>query len=518
MQICLESHKKCSHGESLPILPTRILELFDDDDNETIRLVSKESMRSRYVTLSHVWGKKQIIRTLLENITQHQVAIPMEKLSKTFHEAVITTRELGIRYLWIDSLCIIQDSKEDWEQEASKMGTYYRNSTLTIAAVSAKSGEDGLFFQRDFFAINPCPLQLQFPSPQGLEQGFMRPALSWDSVSETSGFQRPPLWQRAWVLQERILSSRLLQFSDVQMSWRCHEFEASERLVEGSSKFFGHGRIEEALHSVIFGQDDTSSREHLLNAAKENDHLDLYDAWYDLVTLYTKCDLTVSTDIFPAISGIARLLGSELGHDYCAGIWKRDIHRGLAWTSPDSTLARTALQSYRAPSWSWAAAPATVSFTVREILQEDIDFTVLEINDIKIESTPDAYGEVKRATLQVAGLLRSAHLSQGLTKDQIADVDTGENKRDNRLFDLDLKRSVGMFYPDTSDSKLWSEIWCLLVWTEKSIVPSKRTREGKGLALKKLDAETGTFMRIGSVWVTDNEWMEQMQPADLSIV
>jgi Heterokaryon incompatibility protein (HET) len=105
---------------------------------------------------------------------------------------------LGIRYLWIDSLCIIQDSKEDWSYEASLMGQYYQNSAVTIAAVGAEDGNDGLFVGSTF-SITPCPVAIKFPQFLTPVEGFLRPSMEWDAARETTGFHRPPLWRRAWV-------------------------------------------------------------------------------------------------------------------------------------------------------------------------------------------------------------------------------------------------------------------------------------------------------------------------------
>jgi hypothetical protein len=200
VQTCSESHKECIPSASTDSkLPTRVLEVISGEGLPCLRLIVSDHRFGRYATLSHVWGRLQIITTNLNTVQDRLEGISPRDLSNTFYHAVVTTRKLGFRYLWIDSLCIIQDSKEDWSHEASLMGQYYQNSAVTIAAVSSKDSDDGFFFERDPLSVTPCPTQMLFPKSSQAVDGFLRPSLNWDPVQETTGFQRPPLWQRAWV-------------------------------------------------------------------------------------------------------------------------------------------------------------------------------------------------------------------------------------------------------------------------------------------------------------------------------
>jgi hypothetical protein len=104
-----------------------------------------------YLTLSHCWGKDQIFRLLETNIDQLRKAIPTNRLPQTFQQAIALTKRMGHRYIWIDSLCIIQDSEDDWHYESSRMGDVYKNSFCNISATAAEDGRMGLFFERDRF-------------------------------------------------------------------------------------------------------------------------------------------------------------------------------------------------------------------------------------------------------------------------------------------------------------------------------------------------------------------------------
>ena len=113
---------------------------------------------TKYFTLSHCWGGLDIASLEKSTLDEYRNNIPLSILSKTFQDALQVTAWLGYRYIWIDSLCIQQDSVIDWEHEAANMGAIYRHSTLTIAASGAKDGDGGLFFERSAFKFMNCPL------------------------------------------------------------------------------------------------------------------------------------------------------------------------------------------------------------------------------------------------------------------------------------------------------------------------------------------------------------------------
>ncbi|OTA97363.1 hypothetical protein M434DRAFT_65855, partial [Hypoxylon sp. CO27-5] len=295
---CLSSHSRCTIiTYPSPALPTRVLDVGKEGEPLEIRLVDGKYCVGQYITLSHCWGKLKIITTTKSNLTQHQSIIPFDSLSKTFQHAVIATRALSVRYLWIDSLCIIQDSIDDWTSEASKMGQYYSQSLVTISAVSARGGEDGMFAVIDSRVVSPTPIDITFPNSK--ESGFVHSLYPWSLI----------------VLQERTLPARMLMFSRYQMSWQCQEEMGSENIPEGRAREIqstSHSSlISKKLHSELYG--DQVSRHRL------------YCAWYNTVEQYTYCKLTRPSDIFEAIDGIRLALQYALDDEYVAGIWKQDI-------------------------------------------------------------------------------------------------------------------------------------------------------------------------------------------------
>lgn len=304
---CLTTHAPCKRSAShSSALPSRVLDVECQMSSSGLSLCSSEGLHGPYVTLSHVWGHSQIITTTLATLDKRIRSISMGDLSQTFRDAVFVARQMSIRYLWIDSLCIIQDSVDDWNAEASKMGQYYMNAFFNIAAVSSADGDGGCFKARDALTLTPCPVSIRFPNlpERDVYTGkrvFVRPSVSWDPdpVKEFRGSQRPPLWQHAWVLQERLLSPRTLQFSSMQMSWKCRMAEASERVLEMSA-VTGGTQGWDLLEETLFGLKKLNAKLKVCHPSSEDingsvargsrgELVELYGAWYDLVTLYGRC-------------------------------------------------------------------------------------------------------------------------------------------------------------------------------------------------------------------------------------
>jgi hypothetical protein len=447
---------------------------------------------------------------------------------------------MAIRYLWIDSLCIIQDCSEDWEKESSRMGEYYMNSLFNVAAVSASNGDGGCFMNRNPLTLTPCPVRIRLPgiTPEELLPCFLRPDISWDPVNETTGFQRPPLWQRAWVVQERLLSARLLRFSDMQLSWRCRVEEASERVPEGTSGPIGVEKGNRLLQQAFLGlkkfaltyiADDMLSSKVNPATGTALELMELYNAWYDLVALYGKCSLTKEPDIFPAISGIAKAIATATGDGYVAGLWQHDLHRGLMWTAPDSTLNKPDLRQYRAPSWSWASLRATCTFHVRQILQTGrVRTQPFKIDEVVLRTSENnLFGEVTSGELKVSALLKRAH-PRGVEGEEPFRKISGDNDRQS-LFGLERGLAIGYYYPDNVDKRYLTEVWCSPVMTEE-VIPSAKDRnheemqklsrpvQAQCLALYPVNSAESLYMRVGFAWVRDFGWFGGCDVSSFSII
>lgn len=282
---CLRTHKECAlRISSLPSIPTRVLDVGTASQYQDPKLVSGLGKFGPYIALSHVWGRQRIITTTKATLEAHKLGIPFNNLSKTSQDAVLIARELSVQYLWIDSLCIVQDSNEDWEVESSKMGEYYRNAILTIAATRSKDGRGGCFSESNSWLLQPCPTSNSWTrSPAGGFE-FIRPQKSaWAYASSSSAANTENhLEFRAWCVQERLLSPRLLSYSHEGMNIMCLSSYFSELAPEGSD---AAERMDtewwRKLRAIFARFGAMSSDNSKLGSETQSDEITAwYDEWY----------------------------------------------------------------------------------------------------------------------------------------------------------------------------------------------------------------------------------------------
>ncbi|KAL8688973.1 MAG: hypothetical protein Q9218_005243 [Villophora microphyllina] len=286
LQECMQDHALCRQPSSpgLRGLPTRLIELTSGPlggrggcliprqnrrvcIKPRVCLASELDTSTQYMTLSHCWGGLTMTTLTSSNLVVFQKKIPIAELTKSFKEAMETTVRLGIRYLWIDCLCIIQDSEDDWKRESGSMGAIYENSFCNIAASNAANGDEGLFTSRTLFDIRPCLVENEDES-YGLT--------CWIYEDEEQGrrvFEEGPLSRRAWVAQESIMSPRILHFGAHQMYWQCSVFATCETSYQNRRKDY---------------QKISMIRESLTADKKNVD----YDIWTEAVRRFTAGDLT----------------------------------------------------------------------------------------------------------------------------------------------------------------------------------------------------------------------------------
>lgn len=345
---CLHHHKQCARSQHVP-LPPRVIDVGSSDGVRKPRLVDGAGKKGSYLTLSHVWGSNRRGLTLTTNLSERQSTLLPSTLPKTFRDAIVITRNLGYQYVWIDSLCIVQDSVEDWKANCKEMSTIYGKSSLTIASLWAKDSSDGIFCDRKHmyphnkFKTGRVPADLVIGQPATyvrVAQWNLRTAISSSTLNK-----------RGWVLQERIFSPAILYYWLSEMFWECNGYTAAESQPRPLITSGG-------LMKNIFQE---MQREGTV--AHEQGHL---TAWYLLVEQYTQRDLTVPSDRLPAIMGLARRFGITYSVNYVKGLWIEDLHRGLLWVrrweSYEPTCQHGPSSTPLAPSWSWVSVQAPVAF------------------------------------------------------------------------------------------------------------------------------------------------------------
>ncbi|KAI5856202.1 HET-domain-containing protein [Durotheca rogersii] len=354
-QECLTAHPACAQNAYRHELPTRVIDL-GEDKAVPIRLYESRGEEAPYVALSHCWGGVIPSVTTLANKMARFAAMNEDDLPRNFRDAIEVARALGIRYLWIDALCIIQDSKADWLREAGKMGTVYAGASVVISALDSTVSTAG------FLKPNRVPLAI-LNDHYAVQKVF--PDL-YDYLLQC------PLVQRGWCMQERLLAPHILHFGGEQMFWECYSDFKCEDGMNFSGESSGHVM---AKFMAI--------RKHIGTSAAQANELQ-WQAWYQLLEEYTTRNFTVFSDKLPALAGAASLFKStKPAATYVAGLWKEDIARGLLWgahydhmpgrkvwgISPTDTIVELSRPpAKRAPSWSWAA------------LDGQIDFWALRIN------------------------------------------------------------------------------------------------------------------------------------------
>ncbi|KAG0645686.1 hypothetical protein D0Z07_8717 [Hyphodiscus hymeniophilus] len=363
MQECLTEHgTSCPAGDSLR-LPTRVVDVGPEDGTATPKLYATGRTQGKWLTLSHCWGNEVRFVTESSNLAQRFAGIDMDTLPRTFSDAIKFTRRLGFRYIWIDSLCILQDSTEDWLAESSKMQEYYRGSMLTVAPDHLSGDEQGFlnydrhpYSDSDVFLV-AMPLNLvvnniapaQRSTQSHLNNDYVRFRARMDRYDAISHAQ--PLNSRGWTLQEDLLSPRSVHYASKQLYWECQKHRKVES-IEGVVETAG------ALTKI------ETHMKHMFLRSPSN--LVLRNSWYTIVESYMQRDLTRSEDKFPAISGLAREIANQTGFTYKAGIWLEDFRRGLLW-SYCATGYRSTTWKYIAPSWSWASLSVVVKHPLHAV-------------------------------------------------------------------------------------------------------------------------------------------------------
>jgi hypothetical protein len=285
---CIRNHTPYGTYSQSYLLPRRVI---DVRNPQQPYLCFGEHQTGQYVTLSYKWGDSKKIVTSSDNYQEHLQGISPQKLPWTFKEAIQVTHDLGFQYLWIDAICIIQDSKVDVQDGIGSMDKIYRNSTLTIFAAAGDNTDAGVSIFRDPRSNKTCKLDLKTTAGGQNSQGSLYVTL------DHPGDERRPLYERGWVLQEEVLSTRSLVFGSRQLSWRCLCAGASEKHPEGSAvvqtiQELGRPQYE-AWRDYSRG---TDGFEHLRLWLLEKDPIpdrvpwqrdNQFDAWYEMVTSYS---------------------------------------------------------------------------------------------------------------------------------------------------------------------------------------------------------------------------------------
>jgi hypothetical protein len=337
-------------------------------------------------------------------LEERKKKISLHSLPLSFLDAINITRRLGLRFLWIDSLCIIQDSREDWLKESSDMGRVYQEAFLTIAAEKAIDSTQGIFNSIDSTrghvwnssrreSLLAANVRIGYHSTDLDISGSLTIRLP---PRDLNGSAKSHLSTRAWTLQETTLSPRVVRCRQEQLFWSCCQGTFSEMIPDYPTP------IEVA-------------RDHKIMIRLQEPDLDVRTIlrwWYSILQDYATRELSIESDKLVAISGLARLVSEKTGYTYKSGLWLEDIHSGLAWNRPHAPTTRR-LKNYTAPSWSWASIFAGQLYAVipKEMADPNLRLSPMQPKNNKAEIVKvdvcslggDPFGQISHASLVIRG-------------------------------------------------------------------------------------------------------------------
>jgi len=437
----------------------------------------------------------------MASLQAFQEGIALEDLPGTIQDAVEITRAMGIKFLWVDALCILQDSEVDVSHELARMKHYYRNALLTIQP-SGLSGAEERFLDSKDSKTTPLSLDSSNRIEKVLQIPFFSQAGELDKIilDTRAKFYVPknePIHSRGWVLQERLLSPRVLIFPSAGgFILQCDEIERSygEVFYFMSDVPWGRYRLPKLQITSLDEEEPptgpTTSREFSEQ---------LQTAWQDMLLDYGSRSLTNPNDKLVAIAAIAEYLFENYGHllgKYCAGHWRNFLMHGLGWSVSPGSI-KPAPQPPRGPSWSFAAVEGGWYLGPGSTLDFEGDVEVLDCTTVP--KYPNlSFGPVLSGQLTIKGPLLSS-------------LFWGPHGNDTHTLYLYSsptdETKLGRAYPDTIENCPLAPIPVHLL-----LVTPKTKDSPKALVL--LHVKDTVFRRVGVVgcW-----WMGGVPPGECPV-
>ncbi|KPM44510.1 hypothetical protein AK830_g2023 [Neonectria ditissima] len=343
---CHRAHVPC-RGSNRGYMPTRVLKI----EGDKVNLMETEgNQEGKYAALSYCWGGSQDFTLTTDNVAACLLDIPTMKLPQTIKDAVTVTKELGLSYLWVDSLCTIQNDVKDQEREIKLMSEVYETAYVTISAASAKTCREGFLAPRQ-----PEIATIPYILPNG-ELGALNLHQGLEAADE-------PIHSRAWTLQEHINACRILEYGSQQLRRICRDPRQSTGLQ-------GLKQLAPRVDPAVFGK-------CVSEIWREPDKV-LRHCWQPLVKNYTQRCLQMPEDKPRAIHAIAMEYKKRMHSDYKAGLWKRSLKQELLWQRDESDTSRQPRRlDYRCPSWTWLSVDSAV--IVWNVLRKDVSDESLKV-------------------------------------------------------------------------------------------------------------------------------------------
>lgn len=409
---CVDHHDSCS--STTTFVPTRVIDVGASDGSVEPRLrkTTLQDQGKPYIAMSYCWGDQiqgnQNLKTTDDNLYERLNYIPLIDFPRVLQHAILITRKLGIRYIWIDALCIVQDQplETDWKAEAGKMAQIYSSSWLTISAASSDCCTQGMFQERGDADVG---IVVEITSSAGKTESI---GIRCEPRTLARELHYCKISHRGWTMQERTLSCRVLHFTRSQLFWECATDTHHE---DGNSERNSRGRVIPGHTHWIHRRDKQSL------SARDREQMAF--RWYQILEEHSNRDLSYPADRLPALAGIAREYYSYFPGDYLAGLWAAQLPANLMWSPRPGLRKGTALHSsnlsgthHKLPSWSWAVYDGFVHqdlvMGLVEYLGNRMTFggfmASVEHASVDADDEDSAYlGRINNGTIKLRGKLQS---------------------------------------------------------------------------------------------------------------
>ncbi|KAI1152423.1 heterokaryon incompatibility protein-domain-containing protein [Nemania diffusa] len=399
-----ENHPECNKTSSF-LLPHRVLDI-GAAGSETVKILENCKERGqRYIALSYCWGGHLPLKSTMSNISEMKNRIPWDDLPGVFKDVIRVARMLDVYYVWIDSLCIVQDNKEDWEIEASRMAEYYSQAYLVIACSTSPNPTVPFLAPRDPYWL---PVDIKFIDKGGASHNlkiqrlrrlrYMIYTALDHNKDKAHEHDFGPLNKRAWVWQENALATRIVHYTSHGLVFEC----------KGDNGVYGEEM------PVPLPLDWIQSLPHSFAHAD-----DAYKQWHELVKTYSSRDLTFHADKLPAMGGAAAEMSKILNSNYLAGLWGKNLVNDLLWHSDTWGVEKSGAFTQPpptplnngSPSWSWASLNGRISY---QFSDEPCSTSrmLATVQDFQIETSKHSeFGQCRGGYIVLSAPALRAHLS-----------------------------------------------------------------------------------------------------------